>query len=102
MKVRISSLSAIKSLRSTGRRSNPGTEGSTYLELYMSTKEKERIEEELSNLDRRRQKLQGKLDDINNRMDKLQKPEAATREKASQEVGAPRLTKEWKTMSATY
>jgi chromosome segregation ATPase len=102
MKAQIRSLQAIRSMRSTGQRSIPKVQRSTYLDLYMSTKEKERLEKEISNLDRRKQDLQMKLDNVKSRMDELQKPEAARKERASQESEEHSLAKEWKTMSVTY
>ncbi len=102
MKAQIRSLQAIRSMQSTGQRSIPKVQRSTYLDLYMSTKEKERLEKEISNLDRRKQDLQMKLDNVKSRMDELQKPEAARKEGASQESEEQSSAKDWKTMSVTY
>ncbi len=102
MKAQIRSLQAIRSMQSTGQRSIPKVQRSTYLDLYMSTKEKERLEKEISNSDRRKQDLQMKLDNVKSRMDELQKPEAARKERASQEPEEQSSVKDWKTMAVTY
>ncbi|MFH1891846.1 MAG: hypothetical protein ABIK83_04100 [Candidatus Zixiibacteriota bacterium] len=102
MRAGMSGLTTIKGMRSTGQRSIPRVQGSTYLDLYMSAKEKERLEKEISNIDKRRQDLERKLDSVNDRIDRSRKPEAARTEKVSKESGEPCSVKERKTMSVSY
>lgn len=97
----ISGLQSIKSMHSTGKRSIPRTQSSAYLDLYMLRKEKDRLEKEITILDKRKKGMQKKLDDINNEMDKLQKSEAERKEGASEEFKTP-SEKEWKTMKLKY
>lgn len=97
----ISGLRRIKSLHSEGKRSIPRVQSSGYLDLFMLGKEKDRLEQEMSVLDRRKKDIQRRLDDINKDMEKLKKEEAKRKETISQEYKRP-LEKEWKTMPLKY
>ena len=97
----ISGLRSIKSMHSSSKRSIPRVQSSTYLDLYVLRKEKDRIEKEIYILDKKKGESQKKLDDVNKQMDKLLTAEPERKEKLSQEV--TKLSgKDWKTMSLKY
>jgi len=97
----ISGLRSIKSMHSSSKRSIPRVQSSTYLDLYVLRKEKDRIEKEIYILDKKKGESQKKLDDVNKQMDKLLKTEPERKEKLSQEVEKP-SGKDWKTMTLKY
>lgn len=63
----------IKSIHSIGARSIPKVQRSSYLELYMLKREKDRLEKEIFALDKRRSTAKRQLDSINKRIERLQK-----------------------------
>lgn len=63
----------IKSIHSIGARSIPKVQRSSYLELYMLKREKDRLEKETYALDKRISAAKRQLDSINKRIEKLQK-----------------------------
>ena len=65
-------------MHSSGKRSIPRVQSSTYLDLYMLRKEKDRLEKEIYILDKRKKDILKKLDEVNKEMDKLQKVEVAS------------------------
>jgi hypothetical protein len=66
-------LKDIKSIRSVGARSIPKVQRSTYLELYVLRREKDRLEKEIFALDKRKTSADRQLDSIAKRIEKLQK-----------------------------
>ena len=74
----ISGLRSIKSMHSSGKRSIPRVQSSTYLDLYILRKEKDRLEKEIYILDKRKKDILKKLDEVNKETDKLQKVEVAS------------------------
>jgi len=71
--LQLPSIRDIKSIHSIGARSIPKVQRSSYLELYMLRREKDRLERELFALDKRRDAANRQLDGINKRIEKLQK-----------------------------
>lgn len=69
----ISSLRNIKSIHSVGARSIPKVQRSSYLELYMLRREKDRLEKEVFALDKRKTAMDRQLNSIAKRIEKLQK-----------------------------
>lgn len=63
----------IKSIHSVGARSIPKVQRSSYLELYMLRREKDRLEKEIFALDKRRDTAKRQLDSIYRRIEGLQK-----------------------------
>jgi len=63
----------IKSIHSAGARSIPKVQRSSYLDLYMLRRERERLGKEIFALDKRRTANQRQLDCIGQRIEKLQK-----------------------------
>ena len=74
----ISGLRSIKSMHSSGKRFIPRVQSSTYLDLYILRKEKDRLEKEIYILDKRKKDILKKLDEVNKETDKLQKVEVAS------------------------
>lgn len=69
----ISSLRDIRSMRSVGRRSIPTVQSSSYLDLYVLQKERERLEKERSFLEKRRRGIERRLKEIQEQMETLEK-----------------------------
>ncbi len=70
---RLPSLREIKSIQSAGIRGIPKVQRSGYLDLYTLGREKNRLEEEISSLDRRRTAAARQLDNVVKRVVQLQK-----------------------------
>ncbi|MBU1487027.1 hypothetical protein KKH56_03120 [bacterium] len=62
----------IKSIHSVGARSIPKIQRSSYLELYMLKREKDRLKKEIFALDKRRITAQRQLDSLDRRIEGLQ------------------------------
>jgi hypothetical protein len=69
----ISSLRNIKSIHSVGARSIPKVQRSSYLELYMLRREKDRLEKEVFALEKRKTAADKQLNSIAKRIEGLQK-----------------------------
>jgi len=89
----------IKSIHSVGARSIPKVQRSSYLELYMLRREKDRLEKEIFALDKRRNAASRQLNSINNRIEKLQK-ETHEEQKIKTYRSVP--TRPLKTMAINY
>lgn len=63
----------IKTIHSAGMRSIPKAQRSSYLDLFILSKEKERLEKESFMLGKRTSSLDKQLGILNNRIEKLQK-----------------------------
>lgn len=63
----------IKSIHSVGARSIPKVQRSSYLELYMLRRKKDRLEKEIFALDKRSDSANRQLNNINKQIEKLQK-----------------------------
>lgn len=72
MMQQISGARDIKSIHSIGARSIPKIQRSTYLELYMLRREKDRLEREVFALDKRRNTAKRQLNSLNKRIEILQ------------------------------
>jgi len=69
----ISSLGNIKSIHSIGARSIPKVQRSSYLELYILRREKDRLEKEIFALGKRKTDADRQLNSIVKRIEKLPK-----------------------------
>jgi hypothetical protein len=97
----IGGLRAIKTLHTTGRRSILRVQGSAYLDLYMRKKEKERLEKELSILERRRKGIEKRLQEISKEIELLENPEQKRPIRVKGD-GTEGSIKKWKTMDLRY
>jgi uncharacterized membrane protein YgaE (UPF0421/DUF939 family) len=97
----ISGLRDIRTMHSSKKRSIPRVQSSAYLDLYMLRKEKDRLEKEVYILDKRKNGIQKRLDEINTEMEKLEKAEAMRRE-ANPEGLKKSSRRGWKTMTLRY
>jgi len=95
----VASIRDVKSIHSTGMRSIPKVQRSSYLELYMLKREKDRLEKEIYSLDKKRNIAKRQLDNISIRIEKQQQE---THEE--QEIRTYRSipTKPLKTMGISY
>ncbi len=89
----------IKSIHSVGARSIPKVQRSSYLELYMLRREKDKLEKEIFALDKRRSAAHRQLNGINKRIERLQEEV-----QEEQEIKTYRSipTRPFKTMAITY
>ena len=69
----IPSVRDIKSIHSAGARSIPQVQRSSYIELYMLKREKDRLEKEIFALDKRNNTANRQLSSISKRIEKIQK-----------------------------
>ncbi len=92
-------LRQVKSVHSAGVRSIPKVQRSGYLELYMMDREKDRLEQEIVVLDKRRNTAKKQIDDIHNRMKELEK-QAQTQQGVKSYRSVP--TKPLKSMAMRY
>ena len=97
----LSGLREIRTLHSAKKRSIPRVQSSTYLDLYMLRKEKDRLEKEIYILDKRKKSMQKRLDEIDAEMKKLEEAEDKGRQANPQVVKKP-SGKDWKTISLKY
>ena len=93
------SLRDIKSMHSTGTRSIPKIQRSSYLELYILKREKDRLEHEIFALNKRKSSADRQLDSVNKRIERLQK-EVHEEKKIKTYRSIP--TKPLKTMAINY
>lgn len=97
----LSGLREIRTLHSAKKRSIPRVQSSTYLDLYMLKKEKDRLEKEIYVLDKRKKSMQKRLDEIDAEMKKLEEAEPR-RSQAKPEGFKKPSGKDWKTMPLKY
>lgn len=71
--LQVASVADIKSIHSAGLRAIPKVQRSSYLELYMFKREKDRLEKEVFALDKRRNTAGRILNDLYKRIEKLEK-----------------------------
>lgn len=105
MKQRASGLSDIKTSQKTKLHTVPKKiRDAGYLDLYLLSKEKARLEQEKSALDRRKKQLEENLEELQQQMEMLQKAAAEedgeAKDKEKVKKRAPH--KEWKTMPLEY
>ncbi|MEW6034234.1 MAG: hypothetical protein AB1603_05215 [Chloroflexota bacterium] len=65
------SLGDMRTTISTHARSTPRQKGSTFLEVYLLDKEKQRLETELGMLIKRQRRIEGRLREVRGAMDRL-------------------------------
>jgi hypothetical protein len=98
----------IRSMQSTGQRSIPKNQNSTYLDLYMLNKEKDRLLKEDERLSKRKVIIRKRLEEMELEMNRLQGAKAMVG--ATRNVGSSGGTftqkdgfkKDWKKMSLNY
>lgn len=95
----ITSSRDIKSILSAGVRSIPKVQRSAYLELYRLKREKDRIEQEIFALDRRKGSANKRLASLYKRIGKLQKE---TREEQNMKTCRKPVDKSLRTVAIHY
>jgi len=108
-KRKIGGLSEMKTVQKSKIRSKPRVEGSEFLELYMLTKERERLHQYNETVTRTKDETEEHLLDVE---DKIQELKGNLPIKDNEEEGQPRKSvkveeekapsKEWKTMTMNY
>lgn len=102
-------LHVLRTMHSTKKRSIPRIQSSTYLDLYMLNKEKERLIKENERLCMRKDAIKKRLEEIDLEMNRLQEAEAIVKA-SSNDSSSGRQTftqrsaakKEWKKMPLNY
>jgi len=97
----LSGLRDIKTMCSSKKTILPGAQNSTYLDLYVLHKEKDRLMKEAGALDKRKNGILQRLREINAEMDELRKAKAG---RAERDIESPERAsdKDWKTMPLKY
>lgn len=104
----VTDIPGMHSMRTTSRRSIPRAyQSSSFVELYMLTKERERLEKETAIMQRRKGVIERRLGDIGREMQKLKGAEAKkTAEGRAIRKSIPTLAghtpKEWRRMALHY
>jgi len=105
----LTGLRGIRTMRSSGKRSIPRVmQGSGYLDLYMRSKEKDRLEKEMAHLDKRKTENERRLGEIEKEIGtlKAQQEGRVNEEKRAVPAGLPVVAgipqKKWKTMSVNF
>ncbi len=89
----------VKSLQSVGARSIPKVQRSSYLELYILKREKDRLEKEICMLEKRKNASDRQLTSVTKRIKKLQKE---THEEKKVEMHGGTTTRPLKSMAINY
>ncbi|MEA1964199.1 MAG: hypothetical protein U9O41_03615 [Candidatus Aerophobetes bacterium] len=100
-----SSIRDVKTARGGNLRATPRPKGSAYLDLFMLTKEKEKLEKEESNLEKRKMQIQKRLEEIAQQIEILKKDLGKQEKKSGGEkTFQARKTsgKNWRTVSLGY
>lgn len=100
-----SSVRDIKTARGGSLRTAPRPKGSAYLDLFMLTKEKEKLEREESNLEKRKAQIQKRFKEIAQQVEMLtkdlEKQEKKPLEGKNSQVKST-SKKNWRTISLGY
>jgi predicted nuclease with TOPRIM domain len=97
-----------RTMQSRKKRSIPRVQSSTYLDLYMLDKEKERLLKEGSRLSMRQDCIRKRLEEIEHEMSKMRSDETIAKPIAIKSCSGPALSqtngskKEFKTMALSY
>lgn len=101
-------LHKLRTMVSAKKRSIPRVQGSAYLDLYMMSKEKERLLKESERLGMRDTGIKKRLEEIDLETNRLQEVETPVKSSGSPNSSERAYTqengvkKEWKKMSLTY
>lgn len=101
-------LHGVRTMQSAKKRSIPRIQSSTYLDLYMLKKEKERLLKEDERLCMKKDSIKKRIEDIGLEMNKLQESETAVKATADSSFSEGAFTqrnggkKEWKKMPLSY
>ena len=91
----------IKTMCSSKKSIAPSVQNSTYLDLYVLHREKDRLMKEAGALDKRKNGILQRLREINAEMDELRKAGAGRNERNIESPEGP-SDKDWKTMPLKY
>lgn len=100
----IGNLSNIKTTQKAKLRSRPKVGDSNYLDLYILDKEKARLEQEKSVVDKRKEQIEVNLKDIHCQIETLEKtaPQGGRQSKSKKPLKKAVSKKEWETMTLDY
>ena len=98
----------VRTMQSRKKRSIPRVQSSTYLDLYMIDKEKERLLKEDGKLSMRKDDVKRRLEEIDREMSEMQETDTVVKPTANKSSSGRTLAqtygakKEFKTMALTY
>jgi len=93
----------IRTMKTQGGRCVPRSQTDSYLDLFVLHKEKERLEQELAEILRRRDKTVGRLEEVMARIAKLGEAQEARQQEKEQRLAEQASGhKNWKVMSVKY
>lgn len=104
----VKGIHVLRTMHSAKRRSIPKIQSSTYLDLYILDKERERLRKEDARLCMRKDAIKKRLEEIDLKVNKLQESEAAAKPGGNTSSSDGIFTqkngvnKEWKRMSLAY
>ena len=96
----IKGLDLLKTMQSAKKRSIPKVQVSTYLDLYVFNREKERLLKEDERLCMRKDAIKKRMEEINLQINKLIEAEFAIKDSGN--TSFPPVKKEWKRISLGY
>lgn len=104
MKQKMGNLSDIKTPQKARIQAMPKAQGASYLDLYMRVKEKARLEQEKSVVDKRKEQLESNLQNLELEIETLKEilPQEDKQTRTREKVKKKALKKEWKTMPLDY
>ncbi len=97
----LSGLRDIRTMCSSKKRIAPRVQNSTYLDLYVLHREKDRLKKEAGALDKRKNGILKRLGEIDAEMDEMRKAEAGRTERNIKGTERP-SDKDWNTMPLKY
>lgn len=100
----IKSLGDMRTTISTHARSAPRQQGSTYLEVYLLDKERQRLETELSMLAKRQRRVEARLGEISKAVERLkaQAPDSPPGAEAKAGALVPPVPGRWRSLTVGY
>lgn len=97
----IKSLGDMRTTISTHARSTPRQQGSTYLEVYLLDKERQRLETELAMLAKRQRRVEARLGEIRQAVERL-KAQATDGPPGAKAKPSPLSPGRWRSLAVGY
>lgn len=104
MQQKMSGLSDIKTSQKARVHGTPKSAEASYLDLYILSKERDRLEQEKSVVDKRKEQLEANLEDLKQQIETLKKvvPQEGRQIGGREAIKKEVAKKEWKTMTLDY
>ena len=99
--MKLKGLRETRTLQGSKKRSMPRAQNATYLDIFILGKERDRLHKEMIIIDKRKESMRRRLDEIATEMNNLEEAEKREKRAAPGESGR-RPAKGLKTMAMTY